>query len=124
MRRVLAGLLLSAAVAAQAQEGYPLDGTWRGQRQGEGSAPATVVMVIEWDGEKVTGVFNPGPKGARITNLQLEPKGWKVDIAAEGKDGTKVQLTGNIGEIGEYHRTIDGTYTEGGRTWRIRMTRE
>lgn len=123
MRRVFAGLLLSAAFAAHAQEGYPLDGTWRGERQGPGG-PATVVMVIEWDGSQVTGVINPGPKGARIKNVQLEPEGWKVNIAAEGQGGAKVTLDGAIGDLGAYHRYIDGTYTEGGRSYRIRMTRE
>lgn len=122
MRRVFAGLLLTAALSAQAQEGYPLDGTWRGQRQ-DGDK-ATVVMVIEWDGAKVGGVVNPGPRGARITSVELDPDGWKVSITAEGKDGKPVTLEGAIGDLGSYHRYIDGTYTEGGRSSRIRMTRE
>jgi hypothetical protein len=124
MRRLLAGVLLFAAVAAQAQEGFPLDGTWRGQRQEGNAAPATVVMVIEWDGTAVTGVINPGPKSAKIKDVQLTPDGWKVNITAEGQGGQKVTLAGAIGELGAYHRHIEGTYTEGGRTWRIRMTRE
>ena len=119
MRLVLAGLLLSAAVAAQAQEGYPLDGTWRGQRENN-----VIVMVIEWDGSKVGGVINPGPKSLKIKDVQLDPEGWKVDIQAENAAGQKVTLKGVIENLGSYHRYITGKWTEGGRTHDVRIQRE
>ena len=76
MRVLLAALLLAAAALANAQEGFPLDGTWRGEREAAGSAPATIVMVLQWDGQKVTGVINPGPKAIQIADARLIPAGW------------------------------------------------
>src|SRR5687767_803350 len=62
MRSLLGILLVAVSAAAVAQEGFPLDGTWRGEVAAAGENPATIVMVMQWDGKKVTGVINPGPK--------------------------------------------------------------
>lgn len=119
MRLVLAGFLLSAALTAQAQEGYPLDGTWRGQRQGN-----VVVMVIEWDGSKVGGVVNPGPKSLKISDVKLDADGWKVSITAQGAAGQKMTFEGVIENLGAYHRNITGKWTEGGKSYDVRVQRE
>lgn len=119
MRLLLAGFLLSAALTAHAQEGYPLDGTWRGQRQGN-----VVVMVIEWDGSKVGGVVNPGPKSLKINDVQLDPEGWKVSIQAESKTGQKMTFEGVLEDLGSYHRHITGKWTEGGKSYDVKVQRE
>ena len=41
MRTLLAVVSLAAATVAMAQEGFPLDGTWRGERKGPGGTPVT-----------------------------------------------------------------------------------
>ena len=89
MRALLAALLLAAAALANAQEGYPLDGTWRGEHPAAGGT-ATVVIVFQWDGKKLGGVINPGPDAVQITDAQLIPDGWKVKIAAKSKTGKSV----------------------------------
>jgi hypothetical protein len=124
MRRVLATLLLTAAVAANGQEGFPLDGTWRGQREADGRSPATLVMVMQWDGQKITGLINPGPKSVQISEAVLVPEGWRVRLAARTASGDPITFEGTMAELGSYHRRIEGTWTEGGRTYRVRMTRE
>src|SRR5262245_43124422 len=74
MRRWLATVLtLTAAATAVAQEGFPLDGTWRGEREG-GGPNATIVIVMQWDGQKVTGLINPGPKSIPIAEAKLIPQ--------------------------------------------------
>ena len=123
MRRLLACLLLSASFAAAAQEGFPLDGTWRGERQAA-TGPATVVMVLEWDGQQVKGVMNPGPKSWTIKDGRLDPEGWKVTLTAENAAGDRVVFEGTLADLGEYHRYIEGTWMEGGRTERVRIARE
>ena len=55
-----AALCLLLAVAVQAQEGFPLDGTWRGE-WGADTGKSTVVIVMKWDGKNVNGMINPGP---------------------------------------------------------------
>ena len=121
-------LILSLAVVvhapAYAQEGFPLDGTWRGQRQMGTEAPVTIVMVLQWDGKKVSGVIDPGPKSISIANAELIPDGWRVKVEAHTPSGEAISFTGVIGKLGAYDRTITGTWIEGGRSYHVRMVRE
>ena len=124
MRSVLAMMLLATVMPAMAQEGFPLDGTWRGERPGTGTVPVTIVMVMQWDGQKITGVINPGPKAIPITDATLTPEGWRVTMSARTAAGESIAFTGAIANLGAYDRAIEGTWTEGGREYRIRMVRE
>ena len=123
MRRLL-GLLLLAASVSGAQEGFPLDGTWRGERQAAGEAPVTIVLVMQWDGQKVTGVINPGPKAVQIADAKLIPEGWRVTLAAKDAAGKPIAFEGAIADLGAYNRSINGTWTEAGRSYNVRMVRE
>jgi hypothetical protein len=124
MRALLAAVLLAAAALANAQEGYPLDGTWRGDHPVAGGGTATVVIVFEWDGKKLNGVVNPGPDQFQITNVELIPDGWKVKIAAKSKSGAAVSYDAVLSDIGKYDRHLNGTWSEGGQKYNVRMTRE
>lgn len=130
MRILLAVILLAAAGAAVAQEGFPLDGTWRGERagssgnKGKEAVPVTVVLVMQWDGRKITGLINPGPKSTRIADAQLVPDGWKVTLTARSSSGAPIAFEGTIGDLGEYNRYIAGTWTEGGKRYPIKFVRE
>jgi len=123
MRRWVAiGLL--AAFGAHAQEGFPLDGTWRGERTGAAEGPGTIVMILQWDGKKVTGIINPGPRQTTIADAALIPEGWRVRVAARTAAGEDILFEGTLGELGSYHRSITGTWTEGGHSYQVRMVRE
>ncbi len=124
MRALLAALLLAAAALANAQEGFPLDGTWRGEREAVGGAPATIVMVLQWDGRKLSGVINPGPKAIPIADAQLIPEGWRVSVAARSAAGAPIAFDGALADLGKYNRTLAGTWTEGGRKYSVRLVRE
>ena len=124
MRALLAAVLLAAAALANAQEGYPLDGTWRGEHPAAGGGTSTVVIVFEWDGKKLNGVVNPGPDQFQITNVELIPDGWKVKIAAKSKAGAAVSYDAVLSDIGKYNRQLSGTWMEGGQKYNVRMTRE
>jgi hypothetical protein len=125
MRIMFVALALAAAAVAGAQEGFPLDGTWRGERAARGKdAHATIVMVLQWDGQKITGTINPGPNAIQIADAQLVPEGWHVKLAATNKAGKPIAFEGTIADLGAYNRAIAGTWTEGGRTWPLRMVRE
>jgi hypothetical protein len=123
MRKWVAILLL-LATQADAQEGFPLDGTWRGEHPGPAKTPVTIVMVMEWDGQKVTGVINPGPDAIPIGEAQLIPEGWRVTVRARTTGGKTISFEGVLGELGSYNRSITGTWTEGGRSYHVRMVRE
>lgn len=120
--RLMAGLLF--AVAASAQEGFPLDGTWRAEGVATTGTSTTTVVVMQWDGKQITGTINPGPNGVDFTDAQLDPDGWKVHIAAKDSKGAAITLDGVISDLGKYNRVITGKWTEGGRTHDIRFVRE
>lgn len=108
---------------AVAQEGFPLDGTWRGDWQGD-DGPTQVVLVMKWDGENVTGRINPGPHAIVFDDAQLHPADWTVTIAATGEDGEPILIEGALADIGSYHRSITGTWTQHGKAYPFRIARE
>jgi hypothetical protein len=124
MRSLLATALLLIAGVVSAQEGFPLDGTWRGERQAAGNVAVTIVLVLEWDGKKVTGIINPGPKSIQLQDAQLIPEGWKVTLAATDAAGKAISFEGTIAELGSYHRSIEGTWKEGGQSHKVRFVHE
>lgn len=125
MRRWLATVpvLAALAVAAVAQEGFPLDGTWRAEHQA-GDNTATIVLVMQWDGQKISGTINPGPKSTPITEAKLIPDGWHVTLAARTANGEAISFAGVISDLGAYNRHIEGIWKEGGRTVNVRFVRE
>jgi hypothetical protein len=124
MRALLAAVLLAAAALANAQDGYPLDGTWRGEHPTAGGGTATVVIIFQWDGQKLNGIVNPGPDQYDITSFELIPDGWKVKIAAKSRKGAAISYDAVLSDIGQYDRHLNGTWTEGGHKYDVRMTRE
>jgi hypothetical protein len=124
MRALLAAVLLAAAALANAQEGYPLDGTWRGEHPAAGGSTATVVIIFEWDGKQLKGIINPGPDSLQITDAQLSPEGWKVKLTAKSKAGAAITYDAVLSDLGKYDRHLTGTWTEGGQKYNVRMTRE
>jgi hypothetical protein len=133
MRKLLIGSLLVGlwltgswlfSTIAFAQEGFPLDGTWRGEHAAAKGAATTVVVIMQWDGKQVAGTINPGPKGIEFTGAQLDPDGWKVHLAARDAKGKPITLEGVVSDLGKYSRVITGKWTEGGQTHDIRFVRE
>jgi len=80
--------------------------------------------VLQWDGKKIGGVINPGPSAIQIADAQLIPAGWKVTIAAQAANGNPIRFEGAIENLGEYNRAIAGTWTQGGKSFPVRMVRE
>jgi hypothetical protein len=114
---------LLLAVAARSQEGFPLDGTWRGAWGPEGS-PSTVVIVMKWDGKNVNGMINPGPNVVRFSGPVLEPSDWSVRIEAQSADGQPIVIDATLEDIGSYNRTLTGTWKQAGIDHPFSMARE
>ena len=75
------GLLVNTVVA---QEGHPLKGSWIGEWSGNVALGNFVLIVMDWDGESVTGMINPGTDNLVINNVELDPSDWSVEIEADG----------------------------------------
>ncbi len=49
------------AATAQAQEGFPLDGTWRGDTTAKDGSHRTIVLIMQWDGKQIERHHEPRP---------------------------------------------------------------
>jgi len=124
----LAGFIGSAALTVcaaivSAQEGFPLDGTWRGE-WGDPAAPNPVVIVMKWNGEAVTGRINPGPRSMMFDTGRLDPSDWSVTISATDSAGASITINGTLTDIGSYNRRIEGTWTLDGVEHPFAIARE
>lgn len=117
-----AGVALMAA--ALAQEGFPLDGTWRGGYGPSSDDQTPVVIVMKWDGERINGLINPGPRSIDFTYAELEPSTWTVRIEAQTADADTIMIEGTLQDIGSYSRFIEGTWSQGGVETGFRIARE
>lgn len=119
---------LIAAPAARAQEGHPLTGTWAGDWGPNATDRTHVTMVMTWDGTRVNGLINPGPDAVPLTGVSVDWETWTVRIEADTKDASgapvRIAAEGRLDDIGSYHRTLTGTWTQGSATGEFRLTRE
>jgi hypothetical protein len=108
-----------AALAALAQEGHPLTGTWHGSWGGTND----VTLVMFWEGTNLAGIINPGFDSMRMENIRLDPKGWLVHIEADSKEG-RIAMDGKIENVTNARRSIVGTWTQGNRKSEFKIVRD
>lgn len=111
-------------LSAFAQEGYPLDGTWRGEWGQPGAEGTLAVVVMSWDGTAISGRINPGRNTISFTSAALNPADWSVHIEAQTREGEIIVIDGVLADLGSYHRTLSGTWTSGGVENQLVLTRE
>jgi hypothetical protein len=111
-------------LSLSAQEGYPLDGTWRGTWGQPGAEGTLAVVVMSWDGTAISGRINPGRNTINFTSATLNPADWSVHIEAQTRDGETIVIAGVLADLGSYHRTLTGTWTSGGVENQLVLTRE
>lgn len=124
MAAVLGAALFMFAGVSSGQEGFPLDGTWRGSWGPADGQQAEVVIVMQWDGKNITGTINPGPDSIPFAMAALNPADWTVHIEADPKAGGRVVIDGQLLDIGSYHRRIEGTWTQSGVRNPFKVARE
>jgi hypothetical protein len=108
--------------AAFGQQGHPLTGTWSGDWGAATNQRNHVTFVMNWDGKNVTGLINPGPDSIPLTNVSVDVTKWIVRIEANGKD--HIVAEGKLDDLGSYHRTIKGTWTQGAVKGDFKITRD
>jgi hypothetical protein len=102
-----------------AQEGYPLKGSWIGEWAGNEDLGDFVLIVMDWDGENVSGTINPGTDNIVIENVTLEPSSWTVII-----EGGGYTLSGRIEQLELPSRSILGTWKHGSRSGALSLSRQ
>lgn len=126
----LVGTLLALAIAAPgtAQEGHPLKGSWIGEWADNETHDEFVLIVLDWDGRKISGMINPGTDNIEITEAELNPEDWSVHIVADTQDsdGRDVNyvIDGNIEDLELPSRHISGTWRNGDGRGDFRIQRQ
>jgi hypothetical protein len=106
------------AFAAQAQEGHPLVGTWRGEWGPDAKQRHDLTFVMDYDGKNITGVINPGFESMTLQKVTLDPATWTVRFETETKDASgkpiAVVIDAKFEDITNRNRSLVGSWTQGG----------
>ena len=121
MRNLLKFFLLATFVssAATAQEGHPLKGSWIGEWTGNEALGEFVLIVMDWDGEQVSGTINPGTDNIVIEEVDLDPSDWSITL--KGGDYT---VTGTIENLELPSRSIVGNWRNGRENGDFEISRQ
>jgi hypothetical protein len=126
--KIQALLCVGLGVAALAQQGHPLTGTWSGDW---GPAPTqrnALTLVLNWDGKNVTGVINPGPDSIPIASVYVDVTNWTIRIEADAKDQAgkpaHIAAEGRLEDLGSYHRKLSGAWSMGATKGDFKVTRD
>lgn len=102
---------------ALAQQGHPLVGTWSGDWGPSAGERHRVLLVLDYDGERIGGVINPGRASIELTDARLDPATWTVRLeaaASERTNGVAYVIEGRIDNLGSITaRTLAGTWMQG-----------
>lgn len=106
-------MALTVITMTHAQEGHPLKGSWIGQWSSNAAHGDSVLLVLDWDGEQITGIINPGTDNIAISDAVLDPEAWTVrfEADAETDSGTlRYVIEGRIEDLALPNRYITGTW--------------
>ena len=117
-------VLALAASSLLAQEGHPLKGTWSGDWGPSLDDRRHLTLVMDYDGEAIGGVLNPGSNSVSLTGIQLDVTDWSIRIVGETRTGEPIRAEGQIENLESYHRTISGTWREGAIEGSFTLTRD
>ena len=115
---VVSLLALSAPARALAQHGHPLVGTWSGYWGENAEQRNRVLLLIEYDGQRLSGIINPGRSPVPITEASLDPDTWTVTLEGDRQDAdgkvVHYRIEGTIENVtSPVERAIAGSWTEG-----------
>ena len=119
--------VLGVLAGTHAQEGHPLVGSWHGDRGANAKNRTDITVVMDYDGEKITGVVNPGFESMALQNARLTAKGWLLHFEIDAKDAGKTVrcvVDGKIDRLGSDRRTLAGTWVCAGVKQDFTLTRD
>ena len=120
-------LLIGLHGLALAQHGHPLVGTWSGYWGPNAEERNRVLLLLEYDGDTIGGVINPGPNPVPITSASLEASTWTVVLEGSrvDDDGNTVEyrIEGRIENVtSPVERSLSGDWSQGGVTGDFSVT--
>jgi hypothetical protein len=124
----LSVVCLASAAPAVAQEGHPVKGSWIGKWEKNQALGDDVIVVLNWDGDKITGMINPGTDNIVVKNATLNPDTWVVHLEGDAKDKagavTTYVLEGKIENLAMANRSIVGTWKSPKGSGPLKLTRQ
>ncbi len=120
-------LMFGLVSTATAQEGHPLKGSWIGVWDSNAIHGNNVLIVLDWDGQEISGIINPGTDDIEITNAELDPSDWSVTIeATANEDGNRINyvIVGNIERLEQANREIVGSWRHQNGNGRFEIIRQ
>jgi len=125
-----AALVAAALMAVHpgfAQQGHPLAGSWHGEWGPPGDR-SDLTVIMDWDGQRVTGLVNPVTDSAELRNATLDSGSWTVrfEVDVKGSSGELLNCVadGRLEQLGSDRRTLSGTWNCGGLESEFEMTRD
>jgi len=116
-----------AANSSLGQQGHPLSGSWHGE-WGQPADRMDLTVILNWDGQRLTGLVNPVTDRAELQNATLDSGNWMVRFAVDVKGPSDQMLhcvaNGQLGQLGSDRRKLSGTWTCGDMQSEFEMTRD
>jgi len=124
---LLAGLVATAPAVSQV--GHPAKGSWSGYWGPSDTEQRRMLLLLDWEGNRITGTINPGRNGTDIDRAALDASNWmltlEAEMPAEGGSGRAVPFvaTGKLENLGSWtNRRYSGTYRLGDETGSFSLT--
>src|SRR5262249_1108633 len=129
--------VLTMGVPLIAQFGHPLKSSLSGGWWVKKGEKNRVLVGLDWGGEDLTGMFDPGTDNASLQKLSLQTPPvdnvsksmdpWMLHFEADAKDSSGKMVhyivDGKLQNIGAYNKFITGTWTVGNQKGEFKVTR-
>lgn len=114
----VAALLVGLQGLVLAQHGHPLVGTWSGYWGTDAEERNRVLLLLEYDGENIGGIINPGRNAVPITSASLDAPTWTVVLEGSGEDAdgntVNYRIEGRIENVtSPEERSLSGEWVQG-----------
>lgn len=87
-----------------------------------------LTVILDWDGQRVTGLVNPVTDRAQLRNATLDSGNWtvrfEVDVKGPSSQILHCVADGRLGLLGSDRRTLSGTWNCGDLESEFEMTRD
>jgi hypothetical protein len=121
--RLTKGATGTGNAGADSGHGHPAKGNFAGEWGPNANAQNSLLILMDWDGNAITGTINPGPQAVPITKAELNPDDWTLHIEG-GTGAARVVLDGKFENLTWLARSLAGTYTQGDQKGTFKITRQ
>jgi hypothetical protein len=123
---VVAAAMLAASPGF-GQQGHPLAGSWHGE-WGPPDDRMDLTIIMNWDGQRVTGLVNPVTDRTQVQNVMLNSGTWmvrfEVDVRGPSDQTLHCTADGRLERLGSDRRTLSGSWNCGDLQSEFEMTRD